>query len=111
MSDLCSLEVESMKFISKNKKVVKSGEGLLPKRVVKHTPVIKEGTFCGTTRGFGFVQVEGEEDIFVPERDTKGALHKDTVQVEVLGSLEAGKRREGKIVKIVKIFLLVEIGK
>ena len=64
--------------------------------------VSKEGTFNGTTRGYGFVIIEGEEDIFIPERDTKGALHGDTVQVEITGGESAGKRREGKITKIIK---------
>ena len=83
-----------MKFISKNKKYIKSA--------VKHIPEVKEGIFSGTTRGFGFVQIEGEDDIFVPERETKGALHGDSVLVEITSSGEKGKKQEGKIVKIVK---------
>ena len=98
--------VISMKFVSKNGTVVKSGDSLMTKKIKKpakkHIPEIKEGVFCGTTRGFGFVQIEGEEDIFVPERDTKGALHGDTVQVEIVSGETAGKRKEGKIVKITK---------
>ena len=99
-----------MKFVSKKGTVIKTGNNLLEKpikkpikKVVKKPlPEIKEGIFCGTTRGFGFVQIEGEEDIFVPERDTKGALHGDTVQVEIVSGGETGKRREGKIIKITK---------
>lgn len=83
-----------MKFISKNKKYIKKAE--------KHVAEVKNGIFSGTTRGFGFVQIEGEDDVFVPEKDTKGALHGDSVEVEILSSGEKGKRREGKIVKIVK---------
>ena len=83
-----------MKFISKNKKHIKTA--------VKHIPEVKEGIFSGTTRGFGFVQIEGEDDIFVPEKYTKGALHGDSVLVEITSSGEKGKKREGKIVKIVK---------
>lgn len=83
-----------MKFISKNKRYIK--------KAVKHVAELKEGIFSGTTRGFGFVQIEGEDDVFVPEKDTKGALHGDSVEVEILSSGEKGKRREGRIVKIVK---------
>lgn len=60
------------------------------------------GTFTAHPRGFGFVTIEGEdEDIFIPEKAVNGAFHMDTVQVEVV-SETSGKRREGKIIKIVK---------
>ena len=91
-----------MKFISHKKKMVKPAKKLLPE--------IKEGVFCGTTRGFGFVQIEGEDDIFVPERDTKGALHGDSVQVEITAGAGDGKRREGKVVKITKRDAIFVVG-
>ena len=57
-----------MKFVSKKGTVIKSGDSLMTKKVKKPAkkpePIVKEGVFCGTTRGFGFVQIEGEEDIF-----------------------------------------------
>ena len=61
-------------------------------------------TLCGVyqahPRGFGFVTIEGEtDDIFIPEKETKGALHGDTVEILLTASPE-GKRKEGKIVKI-----------
>ncbi|BBF41958.1 3'-5' exoribonuclease RNase R [Lachnospiraceae bacterium KM106-2] len=63
---------------------------------------IKTGRFIGTARGFGFVEIEGEdEDIFVPESKTRGALHNDIVQVSVLEE-KTGKRREGEIIAIVE---------
>ncbi len=91
-----------MKFISKNQKRVKVA--------VKSVPEVKEGIFSGTTRGFGFVQIEGEDDIFVPEKDTKGALHGDTVLVQIASNIEKGKKREGKIVKIVKRDAIFVVG-
>lgn len=58
------------------------------------------GTYMGTSRGFGFVRVEGmEDDIYISEEDSKGAMHQDTVQV-VLKSDSHGKRREGVVVKV-----------
>ena len=60
------------------------------------------GTFTAHPRGFGFVSIEGEDaDIFIPEKAVNGAFHMDTVQVEVV-SETSGKRREGKIIKILK---------
>lgn len=58
------------------------------------------GTYMGTSRGFGFVRVEGmEDDIYISEEDSKGAMHQDTVQV-VIKSGSHGKRREGMVVKV-----------
>lgn len=61
-------------------------------------------TLCGVyqahPRGFGFVTIEGEtDDIFIPEKETNGALHGDTVEILLTASPER-KRKEGKIVKI-----------
>ena len=62
----------------------------------------KTGIFAGTLRGFGFVIVEGEEnDIFVPENATNGALHNDKVMV-IVKDEKTGKRREGEIVRILE---------
>ena len=42
------------------------------------------GTFQAHPKGFGFVSVEGEkEDIFIPESETNGAMHMDTVEISV----------------------------
>ena len=60
------------------------------------------GTFISNAKGFGFVEVEGrQEDLFIPEGETKGAFHGDLVSVELL-SKEAlhGKRQEAKVTEI-----------
>ena len=58
------------------------------------------GVYQAHPRGFGFVMIEGEtDDIFIPEKETNGALHGDTVEILLTASPE-GKRKEGKIVKI-----------
>lgn len=59
------------------------------------------GVYQAHPRGFGFVTVEGEpDDIFIGEDDTLGALQGDTVEVTIVKSPE-GKRKEGKILRIV----------
>lgn len=61
------------------------------------------GTFIAHARGFGFVEVpEEEEDIYIPEEDTRGAFHGDQVQVLLKKEEKPGKRREGRIVKVLE---------
>ncbi len=59
------------------------------------------GTFIGSSKGFGFVEVEGrEEDLFIPEDKTGGAFHRDTVEVALLPEA-SGRRQEAQVVRIV----------
>lgn len=63
---------------------------------------VKRGLFSGTAKGFGFVTVEGEkEDIFIPEDASKGAMHGDTVQIEIYAE-KTGKRKEGRVLTILE---------
>lgn len=58
------------------------------------------GTFIAHPRGFGFVTIEGEtEDVFIGEDDINGAFHNDQVEI-VIKAAPAGKRKEGKIVRV-----------
>ncbi|MBQ2986858.1 MAG: ribonuclease R [Tyzzerella sp.] len=85
---LDSLEAEGKVHVSSKGKYSK-GEA---KRLV--------GTFTAHARGFGFVTVEGEaEEIFISEDDMNGAFHNDQVEV-VIKAAPSGKRREGKITKV-----------
>ncbi len=61
------------------------------------------GTFTAHPKGFGFVTIEGEEnDVYISEQDTNGAMHKDTVQIVMKpGRGGNGKRQEGKITNII----------
>ncbi len=62
---------------------------------------IYTGTFRGNARGFGFVIIEGmEEDIFIPENETKSALDNDVVRVRLKSGKAPGKRQEGTVIKI-----------
>ena len=66
---------------------------------------LRTGTFSGTTRGFGFVLIDGEPDVFIGESDTKGARDKDKVQIAIKGDgsfAKNGKKREGVVVKILE---------
>ena len=62
-----------------------------------------EGIFRANEKGFGFVEVEGqEEDFFIPANSTNGALNGDTVHVSIIKQKEGNRRAEAKIIKIVK---------
>lgn len=68
---------------------------------------ILTGWFSGSTRGYGFVTVEGlTEDIFIPPDETGTALHGDTVQIQLLTPAvpghdgRGGKRSEGRVLKV-----------
>lgn len=59
------------------------------------------GTFISNSRGFGFVEVDGQEDFYIPQEMINGAFHKDTVEVALLPD-NGGKRKEAKIVRIIE---------
>lgn len=80
-------------------KVVIDGRG----RYRLPTEHVNTGMYMATSRGFGFVRIEGQEhDVFIPEPYGKGAFDGDTVMVQIYkeGS-RGGKRREGRIIKII----------
>ena len=61
------------------------------------------GIFSGHPKGFGFVAVEGQDqDIFIPEEKTGGALHGDTVLVSVESRSGNGKRAEGTVIRVLE---------
>lgn len=63
---------------------------------------IKIGVFSGTQKGFGFVILEGdEEDIYIHESATMGALHGDKVMI-MIKEEQTGRRKEGTVVQIIE---------
>ena len=76
-------------------------------KYVKSNGHMLVGTFISNAKGFGFVEIEGtegqhsgKEDLYIPEDQTNGAFHKDTVEVALLPEQE-GKRQEAKVVRII----------
>jgi ribonuclease R len=62
------------------------------------------GKMQKTKRGFGFVipEKEGEEDIFVSERNMNGVMNGDIVEVGVYPDSRRTQKREGLVNKIIK---------
>ena len=61
---------------------------------------LKLGKMIGTRKGYGFVDIEGDEDVFVAASNMNGAIHDDKVVVEIIS--KKGLDLEGRIVKIVE---------
>ncbi|MCM1497642.1 MAG: RNB domain-containing ribonuclease [Clostridium sp.] len=84
--------------------LVDEGKVLLTKRgkYQSVSELSRIGIFTGHQKGFGFVTVEGEEeDYFVGEHATGGAMHGDKVMIKVTGA-PAGKRKEAQVVEIIE---------
>ncbi len=70
---------------------------------------LKKGIIRMNKKGFGFVEVEGYEDIFISADNINNALHNDTVVVEILKRKDDG-RLEGRIVRTIKRDLSTIVG-
>lgn len=82
--------------------LVNEGKIMLTKRGKYSIPKEQyvEGLFISHERGFGFVEVEGEEeDYFIPENNVNGAFHHDMVLIAV-EPVQTGKRKEAKVIKV-----------
>lgn len=107
----------SKKNRKKNKQILEEwidrGEILLIKSG-KYTLPEKEGYVRGdisiTTGKFGFLDLEGENSIFIPGPYLKGAMNGDTVLVRILKEAKSGKSREGEVYKIIERSKNVVIG-
>ena len=70
-----------------------------------------KGSFSSTSRGFGFVTVEGKDnDIFIAPDNTLGALPGDVVLVSVISHANGSRREEGRIVRILEHTLTSVVG-
>ena len=61
------------------------------------------GKFISHPKGFGFVEIEGEEeDVFIAIKDVNGALNNDIVQLVITTEKHGNKSREGRILKVLE---------
>mgnify|MGYP002854818078 CR=1 FL=1 len=67
--------------------------------LLKNCPGIKIGRLSVSKKGFGFVILDKEEDLYIDEKNMHDAIHDDIVLVEVFTS---GVRKEGKVVRVIK---------
>ena len=70
---------------------------------------LRKGILRVNKKGFGFVEVKDEEDVFIPIDNINGSIDKDEVAVEITETKADGKR-EGRIVKVLKRNLSTVVG-
>ena len=70
---------------------------------------LKVGKLLATKKGYGFVDIEGDEDVFVAQDNLNGAINNDEVIVEITS--KKGLKLEGRILKIIERKLKQFIGK
>ncbi|MEG1820777.1 MAG: ribonuclease R [Malacoplasma sp.] len=61
---------------------------------------LKIGRLIANKKGYGFVDIEGDDDVYVAATNMNGAIHSDKVVVEITS--KKGLDLEGRIVKIVE---------
>ena len=67
--------------------------------LIKNCKNLKIGKLSLNKKGFGFVILDKEDDLYIPEEDLNGATHDDRVLAEVTHN---GIKREGRIIRILK---------
>ena len=70
---------------------------------------LKKGILRVNRKGFGFVEIPEEEDIYIDSNNMNGALHNDLVVAEVTGKKEKNKL-EGRILRILDRNLKFVVG-
>jgi len=67
--------------------------------LMKNCPGLKIGRIAINKKGFGFLILDKEEDIYISKENLNDAIHNDIVLVEIL---KKGLKPEGKVIKTVK---------
>lgn len=70
--------------------------------VKKHREDIYFGVYEGTKKGFGFLLLEGDSDIFIPRTSSNGCMDRDTVIVKVLGDRCTSTRKVGEVIYVIE---------
>ncbi len=93
------VRTEGAKFVDRTDRFIRRA-----KSADKAGGTVATGVFSGTSSGFGFVRVEGEErDVFVPEGQTGGAIGGDTVEVVYRSyTLRGEQKTEGRVTRILE---------
>ena len=61
---------------------------------------LKLGKLMGTKKGYAFVDIEGDDDVFIAQDNLNGAINNDQVIVEITS--KKGLKLEGRILKVIE---------
>lgn len=89
--------LETLDILENDFVVYKSNKG---KYMIFEKSHLKRGRLSVNKRGFGFVILDNEDDIYIDERNMNGALNNDIVVVEEIKGY--GKKKEGRVVRVLK---------
>ena len=67
--------------------------------LLKNCPSLKIGKLSITKKGFGFLILDKEDDLYIDVKNMNGAIHDDIVLVEAFSS---GVRKEGRVIRVLK---------
>ncbi len=67
--------------------------------LLKNCPNLKVGRYSANKKGFGFVILDKEEDLYINDKDSNGAIHDDIVLAEII---RQGFKREGRVIRVLK---------
>ena len=87
IQELKLLEEENIVYITKKEKYL----------LYKNCPFFKLGRLSVNKKGFGFVILDKEDDLYIDKANLNGAVHNDYVLAEIIKS---GIKREGRVHKI-----------
>lgn len=65
----------------------------------ENTPGIKKGSLAINKKGFGFLILDKEDDLYIDEHNLNGAIDGDIVVCEII---MRGVKKEGRVIKILK---------
>ncbi|MBQ4583785.1 MAG: ribonuclease R [Bacilli bacterium] len=92
--ELKELEISLQELIDNNVVYFTNKEKYV---LLKNCPTLKMGKIAINKKGFGFVILPAEEDIYIHKDNLNGAVHDDLVLAEIT---KKGIKREGRILRI-----------
>lgn len=91
------LVVDTLQDLANNYEIYCSNKG---RYMLFDRSPLKKGKLIINRKGFGFVDLVDEDDVYVSSDNLNGGIHGDTVIVEITGKKDNGKQ-EGRILKII----------